>query len=106
LNHKIAIKYTQEAAELATTKKWTDIHKIWAEYKGKPRKKAVANFRHKTGHDCTAAHSRKNGICESIECVIHQMPNSTMLHCPTPDSKQQEFNNTIKLYWDTRAMMR
>ena len=89
LNHKIAIKYTQEAAELATTKKWTDIHKIWAEYKGKPRKKAVANFRHKTGHDCTAAHSRKNGICESIECVIHQMPNSTMdkerlLHCPEP----------------------
>jgi hypothetical protein len=105
------MKYTQEAGELATTKKWTNIHKIWAEYKGKPRKEAVANFRHKMGNDCLAAHSRKNGICESSGCTIHQMPNSTMdeerlLDSPTPDSKQQEPNNTINLYWDTRAMMR
>jgi len=58
LNHKIAKKYKQEADELAATKKWRDIHKIWAEYKGKPRKKAVANFRLKTGHDCLLAHLR------------------------------------------------
>jgi head-tail adaptor len=43
------MKYTQEANKLATTKKWRDIHKTWAEYKGKPRKEAVANFRLKTG---------------------------------------------------------
>ena len=41
LNHKIAKKYKQEANELAATKKWRDIHKIWAEYKGKARKEAV-----------------------------------------------------------------
>jgi len=29
---------------------------MWAEYKGKPRKEAVANFRHTTGHDCLATH--------------------------------------------------
>jgi head-tail adaptor len=61
------MKYTQEAGELATTKKWIEIHKIWAEYKGKPRKEAVTNFRHKTWHDCLAAHSRNTGICESSE---------------------------------------
>jgi hypothetical protein len=37
------------------------------------------------------------------------MPNSTMdehpLHCPKPDSDQQELNNTIKLYWDATAMI-
>jgi hypothetical protein len=59
LNNKIAKKYTQEAGELAKTKKGTDIHTNWAECKGKPRKKTVANFRHKTGNDCLAAHSRK-----------------------------------------------
>jgi ribonuclease HI len=31
LNHKIAMKYKQEANELAITKKLRDIHKIWAE---------------------------------------------------------------------------
>ena len=44
-NRKIATQYKQEADELAATKKWRDIHKIWAAYKGKPRKEAVANFR-------------------------------------------------------------
>jgi len=68
----------QEADELATTKKWRDIHKIWAEYKGKPKKEALANFRLKTGHDCLAVHLRKNGIYESRECTICQMPRSTM----------------------------
>ena len=105
------MKYTQEAGEMVTTKKWTDMHKMWAEYEGKPRKEPVANFRHKTGHDCLVAHSRKTGICESSECAIYQMPNSTMdekhpLHCPKPDSDQQELNNTIKLYWDATAMMK
>ena len=72
------MKYKQEANELAATKKWRDIHKIWAEYKGKPRKEAVASFRLKTGHDCLAAHLRKIGIYESSGCPICQMPNSTM----------------------------
>jgi len=45
LNCKIATKYKQEADELAATKKWRDIHKIWAGYKDKPRKEAVASFR-------------------------------------------------------------
>jgi hypothetical protein len=39
----------EEADELAATKKWTDIHKIRAEYKDNPRKEVVANFRLKTG---------------------------------------------------------
>jgi hypothetical protein len=56
------MKYKREANELAATKKWRDIHKIWAEYKGKPRKEAVATFRLKTGHDCLAANVRKTGI--------------------------------------------
>ena len=60
-NCKIAMKYKKEADKLATTKKWRDIHKIWAEYKGKPKKEAVANFTLKTGHDCQAAHLRKIG---------------------------------------------
>ena len=49
LNRKIATKYKLEADELAATKKWRDCRKIWAEYKGKSRKEAVANFRLKTG---------------------------------------------------------
>ena len=110
-NHKIAKKYKQDANELGTTKKWRDVHKIWAEYKDKPRKEAVANFRLKTGHDCLAAHVRKIGIYESRECTICQMPNSTMdeehlLRCPKLDTDWQVFKNTIKLYWDARAMMR
>jgi len=72
------MKFKQEANELAATKKQIDIHKIWAEYKGKPRKEVVANFRLKTGHDRLAAHLRKIGIYESSECTICQMPNSTM----------------------------
>jgi head-tail adaptor len=64
------MQYKQEANELTTTKKWRDNHKIWAEYKGKPRKEAVANFRLRTGHDCLAAHLRKTGIYESSECTI------------------------------------
>jgi hypothetical protein len=55
--------------QLAATKKWRDIHKICAEYKGKPRKEAVANFRLETGRDCLAAHLRKTGIYESGECT-------------------------------------
>jgi hypothetical protein len=39
------------------------------------------------------------------------MLNSTMdeehlLYCPKLDTDQQVLNNTIKLYWDARAMMR
>jgi len=49
LYHKMSTKYKQEAGKLAATKKRRDIHKIWAEYKDKPRKEAVANFRLKTG---------------------------------------------------------
>jgi len=75
---------------------------FWAEYKGKPRKEAVANFRLKTVHDCLAAHLRKCGIYESSECTICQMPNSTtdeecVLHCPKLDTDQQVLKNTIKL---------
>jgi len=99
------MKHKQEADKLGITKKLRDIHKIWAEYKGKPRMEAVANFRLKTGHDCPAAHVRKTGICVSNECTVCQMPNSTMdkeqlLHCPKLDSDQQVLMNTIKLYWD------
>ena len=65
LNRKIVTKYEQEADELAATKKWRYIHKIWAEYKDKPRKEAVANFRLKTGHYCPAANLRKTGRYES-----------------------------------------
>jgi head-tail adaptor len=36
--------YKQEADELAATKEWGDIHKIWAKYKDKPRKEVAANF--------------------------------------------------------------
>jgi hypothetical protein len=64
LNHKIATKYKQEANKLAATKKWRNIHKIWAEYKDKPRKEVVVNFRLKRGHDCLAAHLSKIGIYE------------------------------------------
>jgi len=77
LNRKIAKKYKQEANELAATKKWRNIHKIWAEYKGKAKKETVPNFRLKTGHDCLAAHLRKIGIYESSVCTICQMSNST-----------------------------
>ena len=45
----MSTKYKQEAGKLAATKKRRDIHKIWAEYRGKPRKEAAANFRLKTG---------------------------------------------------------
>jgi hypothetical protein len=109
LNCKIATKYKQEADELGTAKKWRDIHKIWAEYKGKPRKEAVANYRLNPGHECLEAHLRKIGLYESSECIICQIPNSTMdeellLYCPK--LKRQVLKNTIKLYWDARAMMR
>jgi len=111
LNRKIAKKYKQEANELATTKKWRDIHKIWAEYKGKARKEAAANFRLKTGHDCLAVHLRKISIYESSVCTICQMLNSTMheehlLHCPKLDTDQQVLKNTIKLYWDAQETTR
>jgi len=35
LNHKIAMRYKQETDELAATKKWRDIHKIWANLRRK-----------------------------------------------------------------------
>ena len=93
---------------MAAAKKWKDIHKIWAEYKGKARKEVGANFRLRTGHDCLAAHLRKTGIYESIDCTICQMPNSTMdeehlLYCSKLDTDQQVLKNT-KLYWDATAM--
>ena len=48
-----------------------DIHKIRAEYKGKPRKEAVADFRLKTGHNCLAANVREIGLYESpINIVV------------------------------------
>jgi len=78
LNRKIAIKYKQEADELAATKKWRDIHNIWAAYKGKPRNELVANFRLKAGYECLTAHFRKTGINESRECTICHTSNSTM----------------------------
>jgi hypothetical protein len=111
LNCKIATKYKQEADELAATKKWRGIHKILAEYKGKPRKEAVSNFRLQTGHDCLTTHLRKIGTYESIECTICQMPNSTMdkehpLYCFKLDTMQRVLKNTIKLYWNARVMMR
>jgi len=111
LNRKIDMKFKQEADEPAATKKQRDIHKIQAEYKGKPRKEVATNFRLKTGHDCLAAHLRKTGIYGSSECIICQMPNSTMdeehlLCCPNFDTDQRVLKNIIKLYWDSRAMMR
>jgi hypothetical protein len=107
LNSKIARKYKQEADELAATKKWRDIHKIWAEYKGKPRKEVVANFRLKTGHDCVAVHLKKIGIYEFSDCTVCQMPNSSMdeehlLFCPKLDTNQQAIKNTIKLLGSQR----
>jgi len=61
------------------------------------------------GRDCLADHFRKTGIYQSNECTICQMPNSTMdeehlLHCPKLETNQRVIKNTIKLYWDTRAM--
>ena len=111
VNHKITTKYKQEANELDATKKWTDIYKSWLEYKGKPRKYVVANFRLKTGRDCLEDHLRKIGVYESSECTEYQMPDSTMdeehlLHCLKLDTDQQVLKNIIKLYWDARAMMR
>jgi hypothetical protein len=41
LNCKIAKEYNLEADKLTTTMKCRDICKIWAEYKGKPRKEVV-----------------------------------------------------------------
>jgi len=55
LNRKIGTKYKQEDDELTATTKWRDNNEFWVEYKGKPRKEAVANIRLKTGHDCLAA---------------------------------------------------
>ena len=49
LNCKVAIQCKQEADELATTKKWRDIHKIWATYKDERRNEAIPNCRLKTG---------------------------------------------------------
>jgi hypothetical protein len=71
----MATKYKQVAA----TKKWRDIRKIWEEYKYKDNRtnEAVANFRLKTGHNSLTAHLRKIDIYESIECTISRMPNST-----------------------------
>jgi head-tail adaptor len=66
LNCTIATKYKQKADELAATKKWRDIVEIWAEYKGKPRKEAIANFRLKTGHENPAVHLRIIGIYINI----------------------------------------
>ena len=34
------------------------------------------------------------------------MDEEHLLHCSKSDSDQQELNNTNKLYWDARAMMR
>jgi hypothetical protein len=51
LNRKMATKHKQETDKLSATRKRKDCHKIWAEYKGKPRKEVVANFRLKTGHN-------------------------------------------------------
>jgi hypothetical protein len=87
-----------------------EIFKIWAEYKGKPRKEAVANFRLKTGHECLAVHLRKIGIYESNKCTVCQMQNSTvdeehLLFCPKLDTEQQVPKNTIKHYWDARVMI-
>jgi hypothetical protein len=105
------MKFKQEANELAATREQRDIHKIWAEYKGKPTKEVVTNFRLKTRHDCLANHLRKTGIYRSSECTICQTPNSTtdkeqLLCCPNFDTDQQVLKNIIKLYWDSRAMMR
>ena len=44
LNLKIAKKYRLKADDMAATKKWRDFHKIWVEYKGKPRNEAVEKF--------------------------------------------------------------
>ena len=105
------MKYKKEADKLATTKKWRDIHKIWAEYKGKPWKEAVANFRLKTRYGCLKTHLRKTGMYESSEYTICQMLNSTMdkeylLCCLNLNTDQQELKNTITLYWNARVMMR
>jgi hypothetical protein len=96
LNCKITKEYEQEANKLAATKKWRDIHKIWVEFKVKPRKEAVANFRLKTVHDSQAVHLRKIGIHKSRECTICQMPNSTMdeVHCPKFDTDQNKCSRT------------
>jgi hypothetical protein len=85
--------------------------KNWAEYRGKPRKKAVANFRLQTGHDCLTAHLREIGMYESSECTICQMPDSAIdkehvVYCHKLDTMQQVLKKTIKLYWDARVMMR
>ena len=100
----------QEADEMAATKKQRDIYKIWAEYKDKPRKETVANFRLKTGHNCLDAHLRNIGIYESSEGTICQMPNSTtdeehLLHCRELDTDQEALENTTKIYWDATAMI-
>jgi hypothetical protein len=110
LNRKIATKYKQ-ADELAATKNWRGIHKILAEYTGKPRKEVVSNFRLQTWHDYLTARLRKTGTYESSECTICQLPNSTvdkehLLYCLKLDTMQQVLKNTIKLYWNARAKMR
>ena len=56
LSRRIATKYKQKPGELAATKKWKDSHKIWAEYKDKPRMQAIPSLGLKTGHECLAPH--------------------------------------------------
>jgi hypothetical protein len=66
-DHAIIWVIIPTLGKLAAPEKWRDIHNICAEYKDKPRKAVVANFRLTTGHDCPAAHLTFRHHASSIQ---------------------------------------
>ena len=67
-----------------------DTHKRWTDYKRKPRKDAVANFRLQTGQHCLAAHSRQ--ISDDIPDL--SMPKYVISQIPSKNTYSAALNLT------------
>lgn len=89
-------------------KTWVNIQQKWQIIYQKPRKKAVSNFRLKTGHDCTVEYLNRIGILTSNVYQICNLiiMNARCLHERAGLYQDYKRRGEIdKLYWNARTYM-
>ena len=107
VKRKTQEKFFQEATASSRQTQWHNIKSTWEHNKNKPRRKAVANLRLNTGHDCLPAHLYRIKISSHNYCTICKQKNTIMdkehlLKCPKLDNTTRDLS---KLYWDARKLM-
>ncbi|GFU50119.1 uncharacterized protein LOC103523915 [Nephila pilipes] len=108
IREKVMLNYNMDLSNKYRDKSWENIANDWKEFSHRPRKKAVANFRLKTRHDCLTEHLKRIGILTNSLypiCKTDTINREHLLVFPGLDSILLLRGDVCLLYWNVRDRM-